>query len=176
MSGTLFETTRLTARRLTADDVDALHDVYGDADAMRWVGDGQPLDRAQCAHWVEVTHNNYAARGYGMTALVERSTGTVVGFMGLVHPGGQEAAELKYALRRTYWGRGLATEAAHAMLDYGHRAFGLTCVIATVAPEHKASQQVLLKAGMQAQELRPNDDGTFTQMFAWRRSTNDTVP
>lgn len=162
-----FETPRLLARRIVSADVDALLAVYGDAEAMRWVGDGQPLNRAQCQHWVEVTHANYATRGYGMMALVERQTGAVAGFCGLVHPGGQETAELKYALRREYWGKGFATEAARAMLAYGQRAFKLSYVIATVAPEHLASQKVLRKAGMQPLERRLNEDGTFTQVFAW---------
>ncbi len=161
--GVLFETTRLVGRRLSMDDVDALYAVYGDAEAMRWVGDAQPLTRAQ---WVEVTYNNYTSRGYGMTALVERQTGAVVGFCGLVHPGGQEDAELKYALRREYWGKGLATEAASAMLDYGVRTVGSTRIIATVAPEHARSQRVLLKAGMTQLATRQNDDGTFTEIFA----------
>jgi RimJ/RimL family protein N-acetyltransferase len=172
MTSFLFETPRLIARHLSDEDVDAMAAVYGDADAMRWVGDGQPLDRSQCVHWVEVTHNNYASRGYGMTALIDRATGDIVGFCGLVHLGGQESAELKYALRREYWGKGLATEAARGMLHYGHERFGLDRVIATVAPEHKASQKVLLKAGMKASELRPNADGTFTQVFVWN-SQND---
>jgi hypothetical protein len=49
-----------------------------------------------------------------MFALVERETGAVVGFCGLVHPQQQVEAELKYAFLRSAWGRGLATEARAA--------------------------------------------------------------
>lgn len=45
----VFATPRLRGRRLVPADVDALLDVYGDAAAMRWVGDGQPLDSANLA-------------------------------------------------------------------------------------------------------------------------------
>ena len=41
----LFETKRLRCRRWIASDIDALTQVYGDAQAMRWVGDGEPLSR-----------------------------------------------------------------------------------------------------------------------------------
>jgi RimJ/RimL family protein N-acetyltransferase len=132
----LVETERLGVRRLGPGDADALHDVYGDAEAMRWVGDGRPLDRAGCERWVEVTERNYRTRGYGMYALVDRATGEVVGFAGLVHPDGQPEAELKYALRRAHWGRGLATEAAAALLRHAAESLGIARVIATVAPEH----------------------------------------
>src|SRR5579871_739553 len=116
MTPIVFETLRLIARQIQPDDVEAMLAVYGDAEAMRWVGDGQPLDRAQCEQWVTVTHRNYATRGYGMYALVERQSGAVIGFCGLVHPGGQPEAEIKYALRREFWGQGFATEAAAALL------------------------------------------------------------
>ena len=69
MSYFLVETERLGIRRLGPGDVDALHDDYGDAEAMRWVGDGQPLDRAGCERWVAVTKRSYRTRGYGIYAL-----------------------------------------------------------------------------------------------------------
>jgi RimJ/RimL family protein N-acetyltransferase len=127
------------------------------------------LDRQGCAEWVDVTLRNYAARGYGMSTLVDRAGGDIIGFIGLVHPGGQTTPEIKYALKRAYWGRGYATEAVRAMLDYGARAFGMQRVIATVAPANIASQRVLTKAGMVEAERRANDDGSTTCVFEWSR-------
>lgn len=163
----LFETPRLQVRHLGLQDLDDLFDVYGDADAMRWVGDGHPLSRESCAEWVAVTERNYALRGYGMFAIERRGAG-VVGFCGLVHPGQQPLAEIKYALRRDVWGQGLATEAARGLLAHGASAHGLREVMATAAPDNAASHRVLLKAGLRPAELRRNPDGSFTQVFLWR--------
>ena len=69
---------------------------------------------------------------------------------------------------RAVWGRGLATEAARALLGYGAAAHGLQRIIATVAPDNQASQRVLAKAGMQRGALRHDEDGTDTQLFHWR--------
>lgn len=163
----VFTTARLVGRRWVPADVDAVQAVYGDADAMRWVGDGEPITRSDSERWMEVTANNYRTRGYGMFALVDRTGGDVVGFCGLVHPGGQVEAEVKYALRRSHWGLGLATEAVVALLAYGASVHGLRQVIATTAPENEASHRVLLKAGLRKAELRDNDDGSQTQVFRW---------
>ena len=163
----LFDTPRLRVRRIEAGDGGAMLAVYGDADAMRWVGDGRPLVPEQCEEWIGVTLRNYATRGYGMVAIVERTSDEVIGFCGLVHPGGQPDAEIKYALRRDRWGRGYATEAASALLAWGAATFGLREVIATTAPENAASHHVLLKAGMRRGELRHNGDGSRTQLFVW---------
>ncbi|HET9978523.1 MAG TPA: GNAT family N-acetyltransferase [Burkholderiaceae bacterium] len=167
MSVALFETERLVVRGLRRDDLDTLLAVYGDVDAMRWVGDGSPLSRGDALRWLDVTERNVATRGYGMCALVERATDAVVGFAGLVHPGGQPEAEIKYALARAHWGRGLATEAARGMLAWGVHRFGLQRVVATTAPENHASHRVLRKAGMSDAALRDNGDGSFTQWFEW---------
>jgi RimJ/RimL family protein N-acetyltransferase len=165
---TLFESTRLVCRRVIPSDVDAMAAVYGDADAMRWVDDGRPLDRRGCQQWIGVTLRNYAVRGYGMSALLERASGEVIGFIGLVHPGGQSTPEIKYALKRAYWGMGYATEAVRTMLDHGAREFAMQHIIATVAADNVASQRVLLKAGMTHSERRANDDGSSTCVFEWR--------
>jgi RimJ/RimL family protein N-acetyltransferase len=164
----MFETERLIVRRLAEDDLDAMFAVYGDADTMRWVDDSVPLTLELCEEWVAVTYSNYATRGYGMSALVLRETGAVVGFCGLVHPGDQQTPELKYALRRELWGRGLASEAAKAMIAYGEMAFGMQRILATVAPANAASVRVLEKAGMRRTDTRHNADGTETAVFEWR--------
>ena len=92
----------------------------------------------------------------------------MAGFCGLVHPRRQVEAELKYAFLPSAWGRGLATEAAAALLAYARAGLGLPSVMATVDPEHVASQRVLVKAGMTRGMLRDNDDGSQTQLFHWR--------
>lgn len=167
MSHVIFKTPRLLGRHLEPNDLTDLLEVYGDAEAMRWVDDGEPLSRADAIRWLEVTKNNYERYGYGMSALIEPASGETVGFCGLVHPDGQSEAEIKYALKRRYWRKGLATEAVQAMLAYGAKTHGLGSVIATTAPENAASHRVLLKSGMVQGELRANDDGSSVQVFEW---------
>lgn len=163
----LFETERIICRRLLSSDVDEMYAVYSDADAMRWVDDGQPIQRSECSRWLTVTLNNYESRGYGMSTLVSRADGTVIGFCGLVHPNNQPETEIKYALHRRFWGIGLATEAVKAMLEYGRCEFQLSVVIATVAFANIASRRVLIKAGMEAWTNR-DDNGSSIMIFRWQ--------
>ncbi|MEZ5064623.1 MAG: GNAT family N-acetyltransferase [bacterium] len=166
MSDLVFETPSLRCRRWIASDLDAIHAVYSDREAMRWVDDGEPITRAACEEWLRVTERNYATRGYGMFALVDREKGEVVGFCGLVHPEDQPEAEIKYAFRREVWGRGLASEAVPAMLTYG-ATLGMGRIIATVAPENVASRRVLEKAGLSEIDRREDAEGT-TLVYEWK--------
>lgn len=162
---TVFESPRLRGRHWVAGDRAALLEVYGDADAMRWVGDGTVLSEADADRWFDVTARNYARRGYGMFALEDRATGRIVGFAGLVHPGDQPEAEVKYALARAWWGRGLATEAVRHLLAAAQERYGLADVIATTAPAHAASHRVLTKAGLTRRADRVDADGSRTLVF-----------
>jgi RimJ/RimL family protein N-acetyltransferase len=167
VSDVVFTTERLVVRRWRESDLAALLAVYGDADAMRWVGDGKPITEQECVRWLGVTRANYEKRGYGMFAVEEKTSPDVVGFCGIVHPGDQPEPEVKYAYRRSHWGRGLATEAVIGLIRYGAAAHALRLIIATVAPENTASHRVLLNAGMERAELRDNGDGSYTRLFRW---------
>ena len=57
-------------------------------------------------------------------------------------------AELGYWLAQPVWGRGLATEAARAVVDFGFRSLGLVRIYAQVLADNRASLHVLDKLGM----------------------------
>jgi len=164
----LFETERTRVRRLTPTDAVALLSVYGERELMVWVADGEPLDREACESWLAVTKSNYERRGYGMFLVESRATGELMGFVGIVHPGNQVEAEVKYALLQPQWGQGLATEIVCATVAYGLETLGLAELISTVDEGHLASRRVLEKAGFVEGEPRREDDGSLTLVY--RRS------
>ena len=170
MSDVVFSTERLVVRRWRESDLPALLAVYGDAVAMRWVGDGKAITRDECIRWLEVTRTNYEVRGYGMFTVEQKSSPDAIGFCGIVHPNGQAEAEVKYAYLRTHWGQGFATEAIVGLLRYGAAVHGLCHIIATTAPDNIASHRVLIKAGMERGALRIDSGGSKTQPFRWQSS------
>ncbi|MGD1854553.1 MAG: GNAT family N-acetyltransferase [Leptolyngbyaceae cyanobacterium] len=163
----VFETERLLVRRWQDSDLLDLMAVYGDADAMKWVDGGEPITEDECLRWLEVTNLNYEKRGYGMFAVELKSEPGVIGFCGIVHPGDQKEAEVKYAYLRCIWGQGIATEALVGLIRYGVQEHGIRYMMATTAPENTASHRVLEKAGMSRGELRAEDDGCHTQIFEY---------
>ena len=167
----IFETEQLRCRRWRPDDLEPIFTVYSDPEGARFVGDGTPITREQCEQWLEVTAKNYERYGYGMFALEELSSGDVIGFCGLVHPGGQPETEIKYAFLRSHWGQGLASEVVPRLLAYGAKEHGLAMIIATVADGNLASLRVLAKAGMTLVRTIPSEDGSITQVHEWRASS-----
>lgn len=167
-----FQTERLLVRRLGSGDIDAMLSVYGDPIGCRWVGDGQPITHDACERWVSVTERNYQQYGYGMFAVEPYGGGFVVGFCGIVHPGGQEIAEIKYALHRSQWSQGLGTELASGLLEYAMNTRDLERVIATISPENRASIRIVERIGMVRSKPRTEEDGSVTEVYEFvARST-----
>jgi RimJ/RimL family protein N-acetyltransferase len=143
------ETARLRLRPFTAADHDAIHAVYADPEVMRYVGHGAHRALAETVRALRGYADALAARGYGFVAVVERSSGVVVGDAGL-HPlaGRGPDVELGYTLARAAWGRGYGTEAAGALRDHAFAVLGVPRVMAQVEPANLASRHVLEKVGM----------------------------
>jgi ribosomal-protein-alanine N-acetyltransferase len=70
------------------------------------------------------------------------------GSVGLHIERDHERAEMGYWIGVPYWGRGYASEAARAVVDYGFRELGLNRIYATVFEGNTASRRVAEKAGM----------------------------
>jgi ribosomal-protein-alanine N-acetyltransferase len=61
---------------------------------------------------------------------------------------GRPEVEVAYTLAKEAWGRGLGTEAAQGILDYGFEQLGLARLICLIHPSNLASIRVATKIGM----------------------------
>ena len=146
-------TGRLMLRPFTANDVAAMHRVYGDPQVMRHVGDGAATDIDGTRAMVLAYMDQQAAAGYSFWAVAERATGEVIGDAGL-YPVDGDAVELGYTLGRAWWGRGYATEAAAACVRYAFDEAGVPELVALALRENPASLHVLGKLGFEEAGMR----------------------
>ena len=80
------------------------------------------------------------------TFAIEHKDAGVIGCLGF-HRNGEAPLEIGYWLGRPYWGRGLATEAARAAVDWAHRDWGRRMIVSGHFEDNAASAGVLIKAG-----------------------------
>ncbi|GGT61642.1 GNAT family N-acetyltransferase [Actinomadura citrea] len=85
---------------------------------------------------------------HGQRQIIERSTGLVVGAVGLFWPPADGAVEFGYGIVPSRRRRGYATEAARAIVAFALTAPGVDKVVATVEPSNPASARVLVNAGL----------------------------
>jgi RimJ/RimL family protein N-acetyltransferase len=142
------ETDRLRLRAFTPGDLDDLYLVFGDAEVMTYISGGKPRTREATRTGLLRTIEGWRERGFGLWAVVEKDTGRVIGYCGLIFLEGTTEIELAYGLAKSSWGKGLATEAARAGLRFGFEELKLERIVAVVNPQNIPSQRVLEKLGM----------------------------
>ena len=88
--------------------------------------------------------------GFGVWALEDRVSGTLIGHAGLARLERSEHVEVLYALAPKWWGKGFAREAARAALRFGFETAGLARIVGFVVPENTASARVLEVIGLRS--------------------------
>ncbi len=89
--------------------------------------------------------------GFGIWLLRDKETGEMVGRGGLQHTlvDGADEVEVGWAITPDRWGRGLATELAHASIAVAFDDLGLTEIVAFTLPYNAASRRVMEKSGFE---------------------------
>jgi RimJ/RimL family protein N-acetyltransferase len=164
----ILQTERLRLRELVAEDLDALYQVLGDAETMRFYPN--PFSREETAEWIERNRDRYGEFGFGLWGLELLDTGVLVGDCGLTlqRVDGALDVEVGYHLNRAYWHRGLATEAAAACRDHAFGVLGLDRLIAIILPENTPSQGVARRIGMEI-EKEADHAGLRHLIFSMRK-------
>lgn len=143
-------TPRLLLRPFESHDAPAIHAYAGDPEVVVHVEWG-PNTEEQTRRFLEDTlqRQQHPDRRDFPFAVVLRSENQLVGGTHLYveHPEIREAW-IGYVLAQAYWGQGIITEAARALLVFGFDELGLHRIYATCRPENLGSQRVLEKIGM----------------------------
>jgi RimJ/RimL family protein N-acetyltransferase len=146
-------TQRLVLRPFTEADLDAYAAMCADEEVMRHIGSGGIVGRDIAWRQMALFAGQWALRDYGMWALAEASSGTLVGRAGFLNPEGWPANELGWLLARAYWGRGYAFEASRAARRHGREVMGLTGrLISLIRAENARSLALAQRLGARHEE------------------------
>lgn len=141
------KTERLTLRSFREDDVPAFFDLSQDPDVARFIGDRRAPTLQEAWRAIAGWIGHWAMRGYGQWAIEERSSGRLVGRTGIINPAEWPGPEVGYLLGRPWWGRGYATEAARAAMDWGFEQFDFADLLSLIDPDNAASINVAMRLG-----------------------------
>ncbi len=143
-------TSRLLLRPWREDDREPFAAMNADPEVMAHLG--APLTRAESDTLLDRFRARAAACGLGIQAVEHRETRAFVGMVGLWVPDWDApflpGVELTWRLGRTWWGQGLATEAAGDALSWAFDGLRLPRVHAWTAPDNRASLRVMERIGM----------------------------
>ena len=176
---TTVETERLLLRPLEMDDLDAFAPVWADAVVMRHIGSGAPRDREGSQELLTRLVAHWDEHGFGLWAVVPKGEPGPVGWAGLMVPSFLPsvlpAVEVGWLLARPWWGRGLASEAGAAAIDWGFGGLGLDRLISIIYADNTPSLRVADRLGMTrwATEQHPR---TGRELALYERRADRNAP
>jgi RimJ/RimL family protein N-acetyltransferase len=111
-----------------------------------------PLSPAESTEMIARIEAHFVRYGFGLWAAELRATRHFTGFIGLNIPTFEShftpCVEIGWRLAAEFWGRGLATEGARAVLDYAFTALSLPEIVAFTVPANHRSRRVMEKLSM----------------------------
>lgn len=144
----IIETERLLLRTFTANDAALIYELNFDPDVIRYTGD--PIKNIEQARDVleKTILPQYALYNHGRWAVHLKISKEFIGWCGLKARPERNEIDLGYRFMKKAWGKGYATEAAFASLQYGFTKLKLERIVGRAMPANLASIRVLEKCGM----------------------------
>ena len=153
------ETERLILRPFQEDDVDRLFLLDSNPEVMKYVGQKPLTKKEQSAEVIKMVQKQYAEKGIGRWAVIEKESNLLIGWSGLKLidyeiNGHQNFYEIGYRFLPEFWGKGYATESSKFCIYLGFTKFGMKEIVGRVMKENTASVKVLGNVGMTYKETR----------------------
>ncbi|MBX2970649.1 MAG: GNAT family N-acetyltransferase [Cyclobacteriaceae bacterium] len=145
---------RLLFRPIQSSDFNEWLQFFIDPEYYKyWVAE-KDTPEAECRKWYANQFNRYEKNLGGMNALIEKSTGALVGHAGLLVQvvDGIEELEIAYSLQPHFRGKGFATEAAQTIKEFAFANTLSPSLISIISLTNLPSQRVATKNGMKIEK------------------------
>jgi len=146
----LQQTERLLFRRIHYADADQWLEFFTDPLSFRYWEEKRESAEKECEKWYAKQFHRYTAEKGGMNALIEKSSGELLGHAGLLVQSvdQQEELEIAYSLLPKFWNKGYATEAAQHCKTFAFERHLAKSLISIISFTNVPSQRVARKIGM----------------------------
>ena len=159
----ILETDRLILRHLLPTDLDSLYILYSDEEVRRYFPEGTLTyqETREELEWFLNGHPEHPE--LGLWATIHKETNQFIGRCGLLPWTIDQRLEVEvaYLLGKEYWGQGLGTEAARAIVQYGFQTLRLSRLICLIDRDNQASIKVASKIGMTFEKEGKDEKGPF---------------
>lgn len=154
-SNNTMETERLLLRRFTLADAPRVAEICNTEEVYRGtLALPHPYTEESAVWWINHQDEYFATDYYYDFAVTDKKTGELYGCMGMGIDKNSRMGELGYWMDPAHWNKGIATEAAKAMIQYAFEELHFHKVNASHFAYNPASGRVMEKAGMEKEGLR----------------------
>ena len=147
----LVETPRLIMREFCLKDIDEVYEFSIDPEVTRYTGDAGAVKTREDAKKIitDIWQLEYRKYGYARYALIHKKDEKIIGFCGMKYEPEIKGPDIGYRMLPKYWGKGLGTEAAKAILEYAKDVLKLNRIIGDAVIENVGSNRILQNLGFE---------------------------
>ncbi|MCR4999893.1 MAG: GNAT family N-acetyltransferase [Lachnospiraceae bacterium] len=163
----ILETSRLRVRELALSDMADLYELYAGEGITEFVEPLFPYEE-ELEYQKNYIKYIYGFYEYGMWLVFEKSTGKLIGRVGVESKGElpEDTVEMGYVIATWAQGQGYATEVCRAIMDYTHENLEKQHIICRVNPKNTASVALMKHLGFQKQQSTgQNDEDVWTYAY-----------
>lgn len=148
------ETERLLLRTYTIEDLKTVYILITDPDVTRFFPKDYSVKKADVLASLPKRMEKWRTQGFGQLGVFDKKSKKLIGYVGLQFLDRTSEVEIYYGFFKDFWGKGIATEAAKAMLRFGFEEVRLEKIVGVTRPENFASQKVLTRLGFRQGEMK----------------------
>ncbi|WP_050614717.1 GNAT family N-acetyltransferase [Bacillus testis] len=143
------ETERLLLRKLTAADTNDMYEYTSNENVSAYVTWDRHQSPADTDRFIQFVLNQYRGQKIAPWGIEYKQDKKLIGTIDFVkwNPA-HYTAEIGYAISQRYWGQGITTEAAQAVIEFGFTNMRLQRIQARCLSENIGSEKVMVKCGM----------------------------
>ncbi len=156
------ETERLSLRPLTVDDAPFILTLLNEPSFVRYIGDKKVRNIEDARRYIlSGPVASYGRNGFGLYLVQLKEAQTPIGMCGLIRREGLPEPDIGFAYLPAFWRKGLAHEAAVAVLNDARERLRLQRILAITSPDNDASIKLLERLGFEFEremKLAPDQD------------------
>jgi RimJ/RimL family protein N-acetyltransferase len=153
----ILETERLILREMLLSDAEALFEMDSNPNVHQYLWNKPLTSIDEVYQYIEKVRNQYLENNIGRFVVVLKETNELIGWAGLKYNteivnNKVHFYDIGYRLNEKFWGKGYASEASFAWLDYGFKVMKINIMEAAAHTANIASNRILQKIGLKMTE------------------------
>jgi ribosomal-protein-alanine N-acetyltransferase len=153
----IIETERLILREMLPSDAEALFEMDSNPNVHQYLWNKPLTSIDEVYQYIEKVRNQYLENNIGRFVVILKETNELIGWAGLKYNTEMvnnkvHFYDIGYRLNEKFWGKGYASEASFAWLDYGFKVMKIKVMEAAAHTANIASNRILQKIGLKMTE------------------------
>lgn len=165
MNSIVIEAERIFLKEWLLEDFHHFKPIATNPLVMKYIGTGEIWSDERIQRFIDNNIALYKQYGFCLWALIYKETQNLIGFCGL-SPLSPHEMEIGWWLAPEYWRKGLATEAARAVMLYGFEDLNLLRIVSIAQPPNQRSIRVMEKLGMHFEKMSTDHRGIEVVYYA----------